>query len=70
VITVSTKPAVILVWSGLIIGILGGVIATLRRHLESQARLNGQHVRLPRGLPLPSGLSGKLGWRSGGAARR
>jgi cytochrome c-type biogenesis protein CcmF len=35
VITVSTKPGVVLVWSGIIIGVLGGFIATIRRARES-----------------------------------
>lgn len=48
VITVSTKPAVVLVWTGVVIGVLGGLIAMLRRHLEGQARLNGQSYRLPK----------------------
>jgi cytochrome c-type biogenesis protein CcmF len=35
VITVSTKPGVVLVWAGIIIGVLGGFIATIRRARES-----------------------------------
>lgn len=57
VITVSTKPAVLLVWVGLVVGIVGGAIATLRRYLEGQAHLQGQSIRLPRGL---AGLPGRL----------
>ncbi|MFP4437769.1 MAG: heme lyase CcmF/NrfE family subunit [Chloroflexaceae bacterium] len=64
VITVSTKPLVLLVWLGFGIGVLGGFVALIRRHLEGQSRLSGQSARLPRGL---SGLAGRLGWR--GVAR-
>lgn len=64
VITVSTKPLVLLVWLGVGIGVLGGLLAMIRRHLEGVSRLSGQSARLPRGL---SGLVGRLGWR--GAAR-
>jgi cytochrome c-type biogenesis protein CcmF len=66
VITVSTKPLVLLVWVGLMVGILGGTIAFFRRYLEGQARLSGQPARLPRGL---GALPGRLGWRGGSAAR-
>jgi cytochrome c-type biogenesis protein CcmF len=66
VITVSTKPAVLLVWVGMIVGTLGGGIAFFRRYLEGQARLSGQSARLPRGL---AGLPGRAGWRGSGAAR-
>lgn len=65
VITVSTKPLVILVWVGVIIGVVGGLIAATRRYFEGQSRLSGQSARLPQGL---SGLAGRLGWR--GVARR
>ncbi len=64
VIAVSTKPLVLLVWVGVIVSVIGGGIATLRRYVEGQARLAGQGVRLPRGL---SGLAGHFGWR--GASR-
>ena len=50
VVTVSLKPGIILVWLGIAIGVLGGLIALVRRTLEGQARLGGQRVRLPRGL--------------------
>lgn len=53
VITVSVKPLVILVWLGMIVGTLGGVIAFIRRTLEGKARLAGAPARLPRSLPLP-----------------
>ncbi len=64
VITVSIKPLVILVWLGMIIGALGGVIAFIRRTLEGRARLTGEAVRLPRGLPLPRMIGSR-----GGVAR-
>ncbi|MBX0327074.1 cytochrome c biogenesis protein CcsA [Oscillochloris sp. ZM17-4] len=50
VITVSVKPLVIFVWTGVVIGVIGGVIALLRRYLEGQAALAGERVRLPKGL--------------------
>ncbi len=50
VITVSTKPAVLLVWIGSLVGILGGAIATVRRQLEGKAMLKGVPVRLPKGI--------------------
>ncbi|MEM8529921.1 MAG: cytochrome c biogenesis protein CcsA [Chloroflexota bacterium] len=49
VITVSIKPAIILVWSGLIIGVVGGIIAAIRRTLEGQAKLDGNRKPLGRG---------------------
>jgi cytochrome c-type biogenesis protein CcmF len=48
VVTVSLKPAILLVWLGVIIGVLGGLIAVVRRTLEGQAKLGGEPVRLPR----------------------
>jgi cytochrome c-type biogenesis protein CcmF len=66
VITVSTKPLVLLVWVGLIIGVLGGGIAALRRYNEGRVRLREQTAPMPRG---GSGIGGRIGWR-GGAARR
>jgi cytochrome c-type biogenesis protein CcmF len=50
VITVSVKPLVVLVWAGIVIGVLGGVIALVRRYLEGRAALAGERVRLPKGL--------------------
>lgn len=47
VLTVSTKPLVILVWAGVIISVLGGAVAIARRHVEGQARLSGRPVPLP-----------------------
>jgi cytochrome c-type biogenesis protein CcmF len=70
VVTVSTKPLVLLVWVGLIVSIIGGSIALGRRYLEGRAALSGQPVRLPRGLPRSSGSGrSKWGWRGGSAAR-
>ena len=50
VVTVSLKPGILLVWLGIAIGVLGGLIALVRRTLEGQARLAGRSARLPRGL--------------------
>jgi len=50
VITVSTKPAVALVWIGILIGILGGLVATWRRSVEGTLMLLGKPVRLPQGV--------------------
>lgn len=50
VITVSTKPLVIFVWIGVVVGVLGGMVAMLRRYLEGRAVLAGERVRLPKGL--------------------
>jgi cytochrome c-type biogenesis protein CcmF len=47
VLTVSTKPLVILVWAGVIINVLGGMVAIARRHVEGQARLRGRPVPMP-----------------------
>ncbi|MFN5676838.1 MAG: cytochrome c biogenesis protein CcsA [Roseiflexaceae bacterium] len=35
VVTVTVKPGVVLVWSGIIIGVLGGLLAVLRRAIEA-----------------------------------
>jgi cytochrome c-type biogenesis protein CcmF len=64
VVTVSTKPLVLLVWVGVGIGVLGGLIALLRRYLEGESRLSGARLRLPKSL---IGLAGQLRWR--GVAR-
>ena len=56
VITVSVKPLVVFVWIGLVIGVIGGMIAVLRRYLEGRAALAGERVRLPKGL-----FGGRLG---------
>ena len=49
VITVSVKPGIVFVWSGIIIAVIGGVIAVIRRQNEA-----GQ-------LSVPS-LKGALSW--------
>ncbi len=64
VVTVSTKPLVLLVWVGVAMGVLGGIVALLRRYVEGVAHLSGARVRLPKSL---AGLAGHFGWR--GAAR-
>jgi cytochrome c-type biogenesis protein CcmF len=50
VVSVSLKPLVQLVWLGVIICALGGVIAIMRRSLEGRVAADGRRVRLPRGL--------------------
>ncbi|EFO81179.1 cytochrome c assembly protein [Oscillochloris trichoides DG-6] len=55
VIAVSVKPLVIFVWIGIVVGILGGTIAVVRRYLEGRAALAGQPIRLPKGLVLRLG---------------
>jgi cytochrome c-type biogenesis protein CcmF len=50
VITVSVKPLVVFVWIGIVVGVIGGVIALLRRYFEGRAELAGERVRLPKGL--------------------
>ena len=47
VVMVSIKPGIQLIWLGMIIGVLGGVIAAVRRALEGEARLGGYLLRLP-----------------------
>ncbi|HEU5015984.1 MAG TPA: cytochrome c biogenesis protein CcsA [Roseiflexaceae bacterium] len=47
VVTVSIKPGIKLVWLGVVIGVLGGVIASVRRALEGEARLGGYSLRVP-----------------------
>jgi cytochrome c-type biogenesis protein CcmF len=56
-IAVSVKPLVILVWTGVVIGVIGGFIAMIRRYIESHAVLAGRAVRLPKGIPLPGFVS-------------
>jgi cytochrome c-type biogenesis protein CcmF len=60
VLTVSVKPLVNLVWAGVIIGVLGGAIAAIRRALELNARLDGARQPLPRGLAGLARLTGLL----------
>ena len=50
VVVVSLKPGIKLVWLGVVVGVLGGLIALLRRRLEGQAQPGRRRVRLPRGL--------------------
>jgi cytochrome c-type biogenesis protein CcmF len=56
VITVSVKPLVVFVWMGIVIGVIGGLIALLRRYLEGRAALAGQPIRLPKAKGLLGGL--------------
>jgi cytochrome c-type biogenesis protein CcmF len=49
VFTVSIKPAMMLVWAGMLIGLLGGFIAMYRRSLEGKAQLERRPVHLPGG---------------------
>jgi cytochrome c-type biogenesis protein CcmF len=58
VVTVSLKPGIKLVWLGVLIGVLGGLIALLRRAFEGRALPGERRARLPRGL---SGLSRFVG---------
>ncbi|HMO56538.1 MAG TPA: cytochrome c biogenesis protein CcsA [Roseiflexaceae bacterium] len=60
VVVVSVKPGVMLVWLGVILGVLGGFIAMVRRTLEGQPRPAGARERLPRGL---GGLARFVGGR-------
>jgi cytochrome c-type biogenesis protein CcmF len=50
VVTVSVKPGVLLVWLGVVTGVLGGLIAIARRTLEGRTLPNGHRVPLPRGI--------------------
>ena len=50
VVTIGLKPGIALVWLGVVIGVMGGLVALLRRTIEGRARLAGQPARLPRGL--------------------
>jgi cytochrome c-type biogenesis protein CcmF len=63
VLTVSIKPGIKLVWLGVIVGVLGGFIAVIRRTLEGQAKLSGKRMPLPgrlgkRQSGVPGGLPG------------
>jgi cytochrome c-type biogenesis protein CcmF len=62
VITVSVKPLVVFVWTGIVIGVMGGLIALLRRYFEGRAALAGERARLPKGLF--GGLLGRRWLRS------
>jgi cytochrome c-type biogenesis protein CcmF len=61
IIAVSTKPLVLLVWIGMSITVIGGLIALMRRYLEGGAALVGARVRLPKGLPAISPRFGSRG---------
>jgi cytochrome c-type biogenesis protein CcmF len=61
VIAVSVKPLVVLVWVGVAVLVLGGMIAMLRRHLESRTIVAGVRPRLPRGLPMGGTRVGSRG---------
>ncbi|MGB9737542.1 MAG: cytochrome C biogenesis protein [Chloroflexus aggregans] len=60
VIAVSVKPLVVLVWTGVILMVVGGAIALVRRYLEGSLALAGVRVRLPKAWPE---LVTQLGWR-------
>jgi cytochrome c-type biogenesis protein CcmF len=60
VITVSTKPLIKFVWLGVIVSVLGGLIAIVRRVLETNARLDGVQQRPVASRRLPR-LAGMLG---------
>ncbi|HWQ15553.1 MAG TPA: cytochrome c biogenesis protein CcsA [Roseiflexaceae bacterium] len=53
VVTVSLKPGVMLVWLGVGVGVLGGLIAVLRRTLEGRAQVEGRRFPLGRRLRAP-----------------
>ncbi|HEU5089363.1 MAG TPA: cytochrome c-type biogenesis CcmF C-terminal domain-containing protein, partial [Roseiflexaceae bacterium] len=46
VVTVSVKPGVVLVWLGVVLSVLGGLIAVLRRALDGRTLPNGHRVPL------------------------
>ncbi len=50
VVTISLKPGILLIWLGAGIGVLGGLIALLRRIFEDRSHRSGERARLPRGL--------------------
>ncbi len=47
IVTVSTKPAVLLVWAGMLISVLGGFIAIRRRTIEEVVQPGHRDVRVP-----------------------
>lgn len=47
VITVSKKPAVALVWIGVLVATLGGIVSFVRRNVERKAKLRQRVVELP-----------------------
>jgi cytochrome c-type biogenesis protein CcmF len=58
VVTVSLKPGVALVWLGVGVGVLGGLIAVARRTLEGRAQAAGRRFPLGKKLPAPGALGG------------
>lgn len=50
VVAISIKPGIQLVWLGVGLGVLGGLIALLRRTLEGRSQQLGERLRLPRGI--------------------
>jgi cytochrome c-type biogenesis protein CcmF len=48
VVSVSVKPGVLLVWAGVVVGVIGGVLAAVRRSLDGRTLPNGHRVPLPR----------------------
>jgi cytochrome c-type biogenesis protein CcmF len=56
VVTVSLKPGVSLVWLGVCLGVIGGLIAVLRRTLEGRADVLGRRFPLGRKLRAPGPL--------------
>lgn len=64
VLVVSVKPGIVLVWTGVVIGVLGGLIAMVRRTLEGETRRQSRRrSRTPdqQPLPLPGSTSGVPG---------
>jgi cytochrome c-type biogenesis protein CcmF len=58
VVTISVKPGMLLVWTGVVIGVLGGAIAIIRRSLENRARRRRQPAPQPRLGELGPAVSG------------
>ncbi len=58
VVVVSVKPGVILVWVGVVVTVIGGLLAAVRRRVEGETRLSGAR-QLPRGLALFGQLFGR-----------
>ncbi len=50
VVTVTVKPGVMLVWIGVVVGVIGGALAVVRRTLEGVAQREGARFPIPRGL--------------------
>ncbi len=64
VVLVSLKPGILLVWLGVVIGVLGGLTAMVRRTLEGRAYGDRARARLPRGLGALLGRKPELGSES------